>query len=117
MGPHLVVLAAPAILARLDVSLRQKAPEYSGLLSSTPDHAFHGFLWQGPPGQEHDLIQRYSAKRTEAIAAPSKAARGRVASQAPTMVVAVPHRPLPVAAPIPKRAPQDTWVVDTGSPK
>lgn len=45
------------------------------------------------------------------------AAVGRVMSQAARMVVIVFHLAWRVTVPMPKRAPQDTWVVDTGRPK
>src|SRR3990172_1385635 len=54
---------------------------------------------------------------TRKAIAPRSAATGSVVTQADKIAAIIRRRPWRVTVPIPKRAPQETWVVETGIPK
>ena len=58
----------------------------------------------------------HNCRNTTKTLADSSAASGNVRSQAMSIVRIMFQRAWPLAIPIPKRAPQETWVVDTGIP-
>lgn len=73
-------------------------------------------LDQGVVRSERRKVRR-GYRRTRIVAAPTVAAAGRVTNQARMIPSMVRQRAAPESAPIPKRAPHETCVVETGIPQ